>query len=366
MTSTPITDTPAQAPLDAAAAEHFAGRTLEVFNDACIALMTSIGHQTGLFDTMVTLPPATSAEIAAASGLDERYVREWLNAMVTAHVVRYDAAARSYLLPAEHAACLTTAAGPENLARMMQYVALLAQVEQPIIECFRRGGGLSYADYPRFHQLMAEDSAAVADAALVDGILPLVPGLPDRLHDGIRVADVGCGSGHAVNVMAAAFPGSTFIGYDFSAEAIGAARAHAAETGLENARFEVLDVAALDETESFDLVTAFDAIHDQAHPATVLGNIARALRHDGTFLMVDIKASSNVEDNIALPWGAFLYTVSAMHCMSVSLGLGGDGLGTAWGEQLATSMLHDAGFASVEIKEVVEDPFNSYYVAVKA
>jgi SAM-dependent methyltransferase len=124
----------------------------------------------------------------------------------------------------------------------------------------------------------------------------------------------------------------------------------------------VVDVATLDIHDGFDLVTAFDAIHDQAHPARVLDAVARALRPDGTFLMVDIRASSNVEDNLELPWAPFLYTASTMHCMSVSLGLDGDGLGTAWGEQLATSMLHAAGFANVDIRSVESDPFNSYYV----
>ena len=121
---------------------------------------------------------------------------------------------------------------------------------------------------------------------------------------GIDVADIGCGSGHLVNVLARAYPNSRVTGFDFSEEAIGAARREARALGLTNARFEVLDVATLDVRDGFDLVTAFDAIHDQAHPAKVLDAVARALRPDGTFLMVDIRASSNVEDNLELPVGA--------------------------------------------------------------
>jgi len=142
----------------------------------------------------------------------------------------------------------------------------------------------------------------VHDAALVEGILPLVPGLPDALRGGIEVPDVGCGPGHAVNLMAQAFPASRFTGYDFSTEAVDAARDEARSLGLTNASFEVLDVATLQQHERFDLVTAFDAIHDQAQPATVLANVRRALRPAGTFLMVDIKASSRLEQNIGLPW----------------------------------------------------------------
>ena len=127
--------------------------------------------------------------------------------------------------------------------------------------------------------------------------------------------------------------------------------------------FEVRDVAALDETAAFDLITAFDAIHDQAKPAVVLAGIASALRPDGVFLMVDIRASSNVEDNVDHPLGTFLYTASTMHCMTVSLALDGDGLGTVWGEQMATEMLTTAGFESVEIAHIEADITNSYYIA---
>jgi SAM-dependent methyltransferase len=346
--------------LDHVAVEAFGDRMVTVLNEACTALMLSIGHQTGLFDALAASGPVTSAELADRTGLNERYVREWLKAVTTAGVV--DLEGERYLLPPEHAAWLTTSAGPQNLARTMQFVAMLAEVEQDIVGCFRDGGGLSYARYPRFHALMSEDSAAVFDAALVDGIVPLVPGLAERLRAGIDVADTGCGSGHAINVLARAYPASRLTGYDFSDEAVRAGRAEAAALGLTNARFEVRDVAALDEPESFDLVTAFDAIHDQAHPARVLAAVARSLRPGGVFLMVDIKASSSVADNLDLPWAPFLYTVSTLHCMTVSLGLDGDGLGTAWGHELAMSMLHDAGFSEVEIREIEDDPFNSYYI----
>jgi SAM-dependent methyltransferase len=351
--------------LDRSAVEAFGDRMIGIVNGASTALMTSIGHQTGLFETLAGRPPSTSHEIAAAAGLDERYVREWLNAMTAARVVVHDAEDVTYLLPDEHAVWLTDAAGPDNLARLTVMVPMIAEVEQGIVRCFREGGGLSYADYERFHELMAADSAAVVDATLLDVVVPSVEDLRQRLEAGIDVADIGCGSGHAINVLAREFPNSRLVGYDFSAEAIEAARAETAAWGLINTRFEVLDVAALDEVAAYDLVTAFDAIHDQAHPGQVLANIARAVRDDGTFLMVDIEASSLVHENLENPFATFLYTVSTMHCMSVSLGLGGDGLGTMWGVQLATSMLHDAGFASVDLVPVEADPVNAYYVCRK-
>ena len=152
-------------------------------------------------------------------------------------------------------------------------------------------------------------------------------GLPDRLLAGAEVADFGCGSGHAINVMAQAFPASRFTGVDFSDEGLAVGRAEAAGLSLANASFIARDVAQFDTVDAYDVITAFDAIHDQAHPAQVLANIYRALRPGGVFLMVDIKASSKLEDNIGVPFASYLYAVSTMHCMSVSLGLDGDGLG---------------------------------------
>ena len=346
--------------------EQFAERIVGAVDSASLAILLSIGHQTQLFDTMAELPPSTSAEIADAAGLNERYVREWLGGMVAGQVIEFDPAASTYVLPPDRAAVLTRSAGPDNLARVAQFIAMLGEVEQKIIGCFHNGGGLPYSDYPRFHKLMAEQSGEVFDAALVDTVLPLVDGLPDRLRGGADVADIGCGSGHAINVMASAFPASRFTGIDFSDEGLATGRAEAQRLGLENATFIARDVAALDMTDAYDLITAFDAIHDQAQPARVLENIYRALRPGGVLLMVDIKASSNVEDNRGAPLATYKYTVSTMHCMSVSLGLDGAGLGTVWGRQLAESMLADAGFENVKVSEIEADPFNNYYVARKS
>ena len=263
-------------------AEEFAERMLRTMNEASVALMVSVGHRTGLFDVMAGMPAATSAEIAARAALDERYVREWLAAMTSGRIVEHDGATGRYALPTEHAAWLTRSAGMQNLAIGMQYIGLMAQVEDQIVECFRHGGGVPYSAFSRFQEVMAEDSGAVQDATLIDVRLPLVPGLVDRLKDGIDVADVGCGSGHAVNLMAAAFPRSRFTGFDFSAEGIAAARTEAEQQGLENARFEERDAARLGETARFDFVTTFDAVHDQARPDLVLAGIAAALRPGGS------------------------------------------------------------------------------------
>jgi|GraSoiStandDraft_10_1057309.scaffolds.fasta_scaffold148401_2 ubiquinone/menaquinone biosynthesis C-methylase UbiE len=351
--------------IDQAKAEAFAGQMIGILNGSVLGLMTSIGHRTGLFDKMAQLPPSTSQQIAGATALNERYVREWLGAMVTGRFVEYDPASQTYRLPPEHAASITRAAGPNNLAAFMQFAALMGNVEDQIVDCFRKGGGVPYSAYPKFQQLMAEESAQVFDATLIDVTLPLVPGLVDRLKSGIEVADIACGQGHAINLMAKAFPNSRFVGYDFSDGGISAGKAEAKQLGLTNARFEVEDVAELNETAKFDLITVFDAIHDQAQPRKVLANISRALKPDGVFLCVDIQASSNLEGNMEHPLAAMLYGVSTLHCMTVSLALNGDGLGTMWGEQKARELLTEAGFNQIDIEHIEGDIFNSYYVCRK-
>jgi SAM-dependent methyltransferase len=352
--------------LDMSAVEAFAGKMVGVLNGAGLALMTSIGHRTGLFDRMATLPPSTSEQIAQAAGLNERYVREWLGAMGTGGIVDLEPDRRTYRLPPERAACLTRSAGPNNLASFTQFIALLGNVEEQVVDCFRAGGGVPYSAFPRFQQLMAEDSAQVNDAVLVDRTLPLVPALVERLEAGIAVADVGCGQGHAINLMARAFPNSRFTGYDFSAAALAVGRAEASEWGLTNATFVEQDAATLSVEDAYDAIVVFDAIHDQAHPRVVLKNIRRALKPGGDFLMVDVKASSELAGNLEHPLAPMLYATSAMHCMTVSLALGGEGLGAMWGEELARSLLAEAGFALRDVKQVEGDILNSYYVAGKA
>lgn len=348
--------------MDQSKAEAFAGRMMALLNDASLSMLVSIGHQTRLFDTMAEMPAATSERIAEVTGLQERYVREWLGGMVVARIVLYDPATKTYVLPREHAAFLTRAAGSNNLAFFTQYIRLLSAVEGDVVRAFREGGGVGYEKYPNFQRLQAEESAALYDTALVEAILPLADGVVERLRSGIDVIDIGTGQGHAINVMARAFPNSRFVGVDFSAEGIEAARAEAVRWKLSNARFAVADITAGLPGE-FDLVTAFDVVHDLAKPQVVLANIARALRPEGVFLMMDMAASSRLEENLDHPIGPLLYGASVMHCMTVSLAQGGEGLGTMWGEQMAQDYLNKAGFSNVQVHHLEGDPMHAFYVA---
>ena len=353
---------------DPARAEAFAGNLLTALNHAALALMVSIGHRTGLFDAMSGMPAATSEEIATGAGLHERYVREWLGAMVTGGVVEFDPATRRYRLPPEHAASLTRAAGADNMAVFAQYIPTLGQVEDDIVECFRHGGGVPYSRYPRFHEVMAEDSGQSVLSSLESHILPLVPGLGERLAQGIRMLDAGCGRGRILLRLAELYPRSRFVGIDLSEEAIAHARAAAQAKGVTNVEYIAADLSDFDasaEPEAFDLITTFDAIHDQGRPLNVLKGIHRALKPGGVYLMQDISGTGHVHKDAEHPLGTLLYTVSCMHCMTVSLAQGGEGLGAMWGEEKTIEYLKRAGFRSVEIKRLAHDIQNNWYVVGK-
>jgi 2-polyprenyl-3-methyl-5-hydroxy-6-metoxy-1,4-benzoquinol methylase len=357
-----------QSTFDPAKAEAFAGEFLAALNHGALCLMASIGHRTGLFDAMSKLPSSTCDEIAKQSHLNARYVREWLGAMVTGGVVEYDAATSRYRLPPEHAAFLTRAAAADNMAVFTQYVAELGGVETEIVECFRKGGGVPYEKFTRFHELMAEDSGQSVMAALESHVVPLVPGLAERLSQGIRVLDVGCGMGRIMNRLAELYPNSRFAGMDLSPEAIAGAQKEAFQKGLRNIEFLARDLSDFDATapsEAFDLITTFDAVHDQAQPLNVLKGIHRALKPDGIYLMQDIRGSSFVEKNLGHPLGTLLYTISTMHCMTVSLAQGGEGIGAMWGEEKTREYLQKAGFRSVETKNLAHDIQNNWYLVRK-
>jgi ubiquinone/menaquinone biosynthesis C-methylase UbiE len=349
--------------LDMDRVEAFGEQVLGSMNGAGTALFLSIGHRTGLFDTMSGMAPSTSEQIASVANLNERYVREWLNGLVVAGVLEYDAEGRTYALPAEHAALLTRAAGPDNFAFFAQYLALLGEVEGDVIDAFRNGGGVPYERYPRFQGLQREETARLFDVGLVDTILPLAPEVVERLRAGTEAADVGTGGGHAVNVMGRAFPGSRFTGFDISEQGLAMGRREAEDWGLDNVSFVQRDAGEID--GSFGLITTFDVIHDLAQPAAALDAIARSLAPDGIYLMGEIAASSKVEENIDNPIGPMLYMFSVFYCMTTALSQDGVGVGTAWGDQLCRQYLADAGFTAVDARTVEGDIFNVYYVCQK-
>jgi ubiquinone/menaquinone biosynthesis C-methylase UbiE len=353
---------------DSAKAGKFAEDLLDTLNKSSLSLMISVGHRTGLFDTMKSLEPCTSLQIAQAAKLNERYVREWLGAMVTGKVVEYFPDTRTYKLPAEHSAFLTRSAGADNLAAFTQYISVLGAVEDEIIKCFKSGGGVPYEKFQRFHEVMAEDSGQSVLSSLDTHIIPLIPGLHEKLTQGINVLDVGCGAGRIMIKLASMYPNSKFTGIDLSREAIEFAENEAKSGKLKNIHFIVQDLSNFDESAAdaeYDLITTFDAIHDQAKPLNVLKGIYKALKDSGTYLMQDISGTGRLEEDISHPIGTFLYTISCMHCMTVSLAQDGEGLGAMWGEIKTKEYLRKAGFNLVETNKLAHDIQNNWYVAKK-
>jgi 2-polyprenyl-3-methyl-5-hydroxy-6-metoxy-1,4-benzoquinol methylase len=353
---------------DNSKADGFADRLINALNEGALCIMLSMGHRTKLFDHMDGQPPMTSDALAKRAGLHERYVREWLNTLVVSKVIDYQPQTKTYFLPDEHAAYLTRRSTEGNFSVSAQFIPMMGTVEDDIVDCFKNGGGVPYEKFPRFHEIMAEDSGQTVLAGLQDHILPLVPGLDEKLKEGIRVMDVGCGRGGALNLMAALYPESSFLGMDLSREAIDYAAHEAEEKKLPNVRFAVKDVTHFDKDnihEQFDLITTFDAVHDQAKPLNVLKGIYKALKDDGVYIMQDIHGSSEVHNNLDHPVGPLLYGISTTHCMTVSLAQDGDGLGAMWGREKARELLSRAGFTKIVIHQLEHDFQNDYYVAQK-
>jgi 2-polyprenyl-3-methyl-5-hydroxy-6-metoxy-1,4-benzoquinol methylase len=351
--------------LDEERATAFADEVGRTLNAGAVAVMISIGHRVGLFDVLARLGPATSNTVADVATLAERYVREWLAVMVSGGIVSYHPGTRTYALPPEHAASLTRDGALGNLAVYAQSVAMMGAMQEPILACFETGAGLRYEDYPRFHEIMAEDSAQTVAAQLFGTVLPLVDGLDAALEHGIDVLDAGCGSGSALLALAARFPKSRFTGYDICEDAIGVATAAARNEGLDNVRFEACDLTDLSEASAYDLVTSFDAVHDQRDPQDLLRRLRRALRPGGSYLMQDIGGSARLENNRDFAMAPLLYAISCVHCTPVSLGQGGIGLGTMWGWETALEMLGNAGFVDIRRHVLPHDPMNVWFVATR-
>jgi SAM-dependent methyltransferase len=360
-----VTGSSAPAPTPAINREKagaFVERLKGTYQSTMLTMMIDLGHRSGVLAALRGAGPITTEVLAARTDQSIRHLQEWLSAMAVAGVLDFDPDADTFSFPEEHAMWLTGAVAT-NLAPMAGMLIGLAQRSDDVLAAFDHGQGVPYENYrPHFTHAMDELGRAKYDEMLLSAYLPKAPGLPERLHAGADVADFGCGTGHCLNLMAAAHPESRFTGFDISTEALALAESEATNMGLTNVRFIAADVAKLDAAPRFDVAFAFDSIHDQADPAGVLGIIRSSLRAGGELFMVDIKASSYLVENLADPMNLMLYGISVMHCMEVSLAVGGAGLGTAWGTQLATSMLHDAGFAEVTVHDIERDPSNCIYV----
>ena len=328
-----------------------------------VSLMIHLGDRLGLYRAMDGAGPMTAAELAARTGLQERWLLEWLRSQAAARLIE-SADGDVFELTPEGAAVLAD----ERDSLWFAAGAFQGGVTDPgvvdrLADAFRTGIGLSYDDLgPSAAHRVERMLGPWSRLALVPRILPALEGVVERLEGGGRVADVGCGSGVALFAMAEAFPGSEFEGYDPSQHAIHRARAKLEEQGLGNVTFHLAEAADLPHEPTYDLILTFDCVHDMPRPAEAMAAIRRAIRPDGTWVIKDIRSSSRWQDNLRNPVLAMMYGTSVASCMSSALSEpGGAGLGTlGLPTELAEQMARDAGFSQFTVHDF-GDPANLYY-----
>src|SRR5262245_1858459 len=347
--------------VDQARVEAFAGRALGDAAGAMTTCMCVLGDRLGLFRDLAAHGPATSAELARRVGVNERYAREWLGGMASAGYVTYDASARSFTLPPEHAPVLAEEGGPFFLGGLYAMFPSNVGIVDRLAEAFRGGGGVPQSAYREdFWDGLERFTAGWFENLLLPVWLPAMPAVHARLEAGAALADVGCGHGRAAIKLAQAYPASRFVGYDAFAPAVARAAANAQAAGVAaRVRFEVLD-AARGLPEQYDVVTTFDVVHDAVDPRGLLRSIRRALAPDGRYVMLEIGRAEAPEENTG-PVKPFMYGASLFYCMTTSLAHGGEGLGTlGMSEPRVRELCAEAGFGAVR-RVPLENPFNSLY-----
>lgn len=346
---------------DRRAAGEFARTMVGHLSSAMVVTMLELGRRTGLLDALAH-GPRTVEELASDRGIRPRYLQEWLGAVVTGGVVVHDPAAGTFHLPPERAAALT-APSPYNLSGMVTIAAGTAGSLDQLETAFRHGGGIGYGEHVlEVDEVIDRLSRHRYDALLVGVYLAQVPGLVQRLEAGARVLELGCGRGHASRLIAEAFPASRVVGLDLSTDAVAEARHRAELAGLANLT-HVAGSATHPPDGPWDLVCAFDVIHDLAQPHDVLAATRSVVAADGLFLMIDSGAPPTLAEQAQLPWAPMMYGVSIGHCLTVSLAQDGEGLGALWGREAALGALAEAGFHPVESYELKGDPMDLLYVA---
>lgn len=341
----------------------FADRVFDDMAGAMAAGLAFVGVRTGLFRAMAGRGPLDAGTVAAAAGLERRYVEEWLKGMVAAGYLSHDPDAGTYELSDEHAYLLASDDSDHFAGGLFAMVPPLLRVAPEVSECFRRGGGVPFEAY-------GEDGVEALDLInrgnyrhkLVDYWLPAMPDVVDELRAGARVLDIGCGAGHVSVALARAFPASRITGIDLHQGSIDGARRAAREEGVsDRVEFLATPVEALEEAPGFDFATACDCIHDFTEPVDTLRAVRRRLRSGGTLFVVEPKAADRLEDNCHSV-GAMFYGFSVFHCMTQSLAEGGPGLGTCMGPARTESLIREAGFRDFQQLDI-KSRVNLFYRA---
>ncbi|GGX91999.1 hypothetical protein GCM10007160_19430 [Litchfieldella qijiaojingensis] len=344
--------------------EQFVDHALGDLKGGMLMLMTYLGDRLGLFRALAERS-MTSQELADATHLQERYVREWLSAVTCGGYVDYDPASQTFTLPPEHAPVLVDGRSSVFLGGLYQEMLALWQVLPGLMEKFRNGGGLAIDSYGReWWDGMERFTATWFENFLLQEWVPKANGLKARLENGAHVADIGCGRGQALVKLAQAFPNMTAVGYDLSDTNLEGAKRLAERAGVaDRIHFRKRDVHD-GLSEPYDIAFTFDAVHDFKDPQQAFEAIYRSLRDDGAWLLLEFRVGDHLEDNIG-PIGAMFYAWSVTYCMTTSLGMRGVGLGTCGlPESRVRKMADKAGFARVEVVPF-DNPFNKVYVAEK-
>ncbi|WP_203712057.1 class I SAM-dependent methyltransferase [Asanoa siamensis] len=337
--------------VDAARVEAFVGQVLTDFAGAATTASTVLGDRAGLYRALATEGRTTADELAAATGLNPRLVREWLAVQVVSGYVTYDAAAGTYELPIEHAMVLAVEDSPAFVAGAAEIIAGEYQMLSRLEAALRSDGGVAYHDYPSTVHTGIERFFRTAYVhQLAQVWLPAVPGLVARLDEGARVADVGCGHGVATLLMAERYPASTFDGFDSHEPSIVTARARAVESGSpSNATFHVGTADGVT-GGPYDAVVFFDALHDLGDPPAALRRAHDVLAPGGVVVAVEPWSVDNLEDGIGHPIVRLNYAASTLLCTPNSLAqTGAYGLGTAGGPTRRVRLLAEAGFRNAAV-----------------
>jgi 2-polyprenyl-3-methyl-5-hydroxy-6-metoxy-1,4-benzoquinol methylase len=321
-----------------------------------------IGDRLGIFRSLAEGGAATSAELATRTGLNERYLREWASTMAAAGYVDYDAKDQRFVINPAQRTVLLDERSPFNMAGMFQYAITCIRQLAPLIEAFRSGGGIPFADFgPEIAEAIRRMFQAGYETWVASRWIPALPEVNQTMLAGGDAAEVGCGSGQCLIPVAKAFPNSRFSGFDVDPGSIAIARQRVDKEALAGrVNFEQVAAESIPRADHFDLVMAFNCIHDMANPRGALRAIRTALKPTGALMWSEAKASDRLEDNLGT-WGRSLYGASTMHCMTVSLAHDGEGLGSVIGENLARELAIEAGFSNFAILPV-DNPFHQIFV----
>lgn len=344
--------------IDEGKLNEFIGRAVGDWGGALGALLAFAGDRLGLYKAMAGAGPLTPEQLAEKTGTHPRMIKEWLAAQAAGGYVAY--ADGRYTLPSEQAFAMANPDSPAYIMGGYQIMASLFQDEQKIIEAMRTGKGLGWGDHNR-HLFEGTERFFRPNyvANLVPSWIPALDNVKGKLESGASVADVGCGHGASTILMAKAFPKSKFTGFDFHRPSVEWAQKQAEQEGVAgNCSFQVAGSANY--PGQYDLITFFDCFHDMGNPEAAAANTLKALKKDGTWMIVEPFANEKLEENLN-PVGRVFYSASSMICVPASLNDNGPALGAQASDSQLREIVTSAGFT--RFRRAAQTPFNRVFEA---